>query len=378
MILGEAFHRRVLQQVVEHLAKRERHAALFLNPNNIRYLTGLTLTPTDRPAAACVWNTGEIALMVPHLEAEYASSSWIRDVRWYAEFPADEHPVRWMAREAGDPLLIDNTDFQTHQEIASERPHVEVDTVLEDMRSRKTSTEVDLIKRAAAFADQALERAFARLTTGVSERELASDVCHRIETEMVAALEAQFEDARPRIDGRVVGGTHAAWPEVPTGGRSLNRGDVVIMEFTVSIGGYHAVAGSTFFLGDPLRDIVSTVNACMKAQETLRRALRPGTAAGAVTQEARRTFERAGLGNAVRHRPGQGIGLERYEAPWLVHGSEKQIESGMVVVNQPGVYLTGRTGIRHAETLLVESGGARQLNPGISRWNDPQDRLKEF
>jgi Xaa-Pro aminopeptidase len=50
----------------------------------------------------------------------------------------------------------------------------------------------------------------------------------------------------------------------------------------------------------------------------------------------------------------------------------------MVVVNQPGVYLTGRTGIRHAETLLVESGGARQLNPGISRWNDPQDRLKEF
>jgi Xaa-Pro dipeptidase len=378
MILGEAFHRRVLQKVVEHLAGTERDAALILDHTNIRYLTGLDLARTDRPAGACIWKTGEIALMVPHIEAEHAASSWIRDIRWYAEFPADEHPVRWMAREAGDSLVIDNTDALTYCEVSRERPDVEVGAVIEDLRACKTSTEIDLIKRAAGFADHALERAFARLTAGVTERELAADVCHRIESDMVESLGAQYDDARPTIEGRVVGGTHAAWPETPTGGRPLNRGDIVIMEFTVSIGGYHAVAGSTFFLGDPLRDIVSTVNSCMKAQETLRKALRRGTTAGSIAEEVRRTLERAGLGNALRHRPGQGIGLERFEAPWLVQGSRKKIEAGMVVVNQPGIYLTGRTGIRHSETLLVESNGARTLNPGIRRWDDPEERLKEF
>lgn len=378
MILGEAFYRRAVQNVSEHLKKREHHAMLVLDPVNVEYLSGLSLLRSDRPVAVCVWSTGDAALFVPQLEAEHAGTSWIRDIRWYAEHPAPENPVRWMARESGGPLLVDDVDHSHWIEIAEEQSEIAPTAIVERLRASKSSTEVDLIQEAATYADQAVERTFARLTSGVSERELLADVCHRIEEEILASQGAQHDERLPVVGGRVVSGTRAAFPGAATSTRTINRGDVVIAEYTVTIGGYHAVAGTTFFVGDPLRDIVSTVNACVGAQEALRSGLEPGNTAAAIFQDARRVLERAGLGNAVKHRPAQGIGLTTAEAPWIVRGCDDEMKAGMVLVNQPGAYLSGRTGVRQAETVLVEQSGSRVLNPGIRRWDNPEVRLKEF
>lgn len=378
MILGEAFYRRAAQKTADHLTKREHHAMLVLDPLNVQYLSGLSLLQSDRPVAVCIWHSGESALFVPQLEAEHAGSSWIRDIRWYAEYPAPEDPVRWMAREAGGRLLVDNTSHANWTEIAEEQPEISPTRQIERLRAAKSSPEIDLIQEAAGYADQALERTFARLTSGVSERELLADVCHRIEDEIVTNQREQHDDRLPVVAGRIVSGTRAAFPGVSTSTRTINRGDIVIAEYTVTIGGYHAVAGTTFFVGDPLRDIVSTVNSCVEAQATLRGGLKPGATADGIYRDTRRVLERAGLGNAVKHRPAHGIGLSLSEAPWIVRDCDDEIRSGMVLVNQPGVYLSGRTGIRHAETVLVEQNGSRVLNPGIRRWDNPEVRLKDF
>lgn len=378
MILGEAFYRRAVQNVTEHLKSQEQQAMLILNPVNVQYLSGLALFQTDRPIAVCIWENGDTALFVPQLEAEHAGTSWIRDIRWYAEHPAAENPVRWMAREAGEGLLVDNIDHANWTEIGEEQPEIQFTRFIEKLRATKSQPEVDLIQEAAGYADQALERTFARLTSGVSERELLADVCHRIEDEIVANQRPQSDERLPVVGGRVVSGTRAAFPGALTSTRTINRGDIVIAEYLVTIGGYHAVAGTTFFVGDPLRDIVSTVNACVDAQRTLRNALKPGGSSGEIFQETRRVLERAGLGSAIKHRPAQGIGLTTAEAPWIVRGAEDEIEAGMVLVNQPGVYLSGRTGIRHAETVIVDQNGPRVLNPSIRRWDSPEVRLKDF
>ncbi len=378
MVLGEAFHRQVTNRLAERLETDGKHAALVFKPDNIRYVTGISFAPSDRPIAVCVWSDRRVALFVPHLEAEYAATGSIRDVRWYAEFPAETSPVVWMAREAGGPLVVDDISINDWETIKAEVEETECCDYVTDMRTIKSQPELDLIQRAADFADLALERLFARLTSGSPERDAINEVIAVVDTIMRSELGDLYDPLSRPITGTIRSGTRAAFPHAPTSGRRLARGDTVIVEFTASVAGYHAQAGSTFFVGDPLRDVVRWIEATIQAQDASREAMVPGATAESVDQAARKVIERLGFGNMLRHRTGHGIGLSPSEAPWLVRSQQTKLEPGMVLVNHPGVYVTGRTGGRNCETLVIEEEGARVLNPRIDRWRQTEARLKEF
>ena len=396
MVLGEAFHRQVINRLAERLETNGKHAALVFNPENIRYLTGHSFAVSDRPIAACVWADRRVALFVPQLQADSAATGSIRDVRWYADFPAETTPILWMAREAGTPLVIDDvpiadwervkaemsvkpeTDVETEVNVETQAGLVEPADYVSEMRMVKSQPELDLIQRAADFADLALERLFARLTSGSPERDAIHEVIAVVDTIMRSELGDLYDPLSRPITGAIRSGTRAAFPEAPTSARRLTRGDTVVVEFTVSVAGYHAQAGSTFFVGDPLRDVVRWVEASILAQDAAREAMVPGATAESVDQAARKVIERLGFGNMLRHRTGNGIGLSPVEAPWLVRAQQAKLEQGMVLVNCPGVYVTGRTGARNIETLVIEEEGARVLNPRIDRWRQTEARLKEF
>ena len=378
MVLGEAFHRQVANRLAERLEANGKNAALVFNRENIRYLTGLTFPSSERPLAACVWADRRVALFVPQLEAESAAAGSIRDVRWYAEFPAETTPILWMAREAGSPLVIDDIPITDWVTIKAEIEEIEPGDFVTEMRMVKSQPELDLIQRAADFADLALERLFARLTSGSAERDAIHEVIAVVDTIMRSELGDLYDPLSRPITGAIRSGMRAAFPDAPTSNRRLTRGDTVVVEFTASVAGYHAQAGSTFFVGDPLRDVVRWVEASVLAQDAAREAMVPGATAESIDQAARKVIERLGFGNMIRHRTGNGIGLATSEAPWLVRSQQTKLEPGMVLVNRPGVYVTGRTGARNVETLVIEEEGARVLNPRIDRWHQTEARLKEF
>ena len=378
MVLGEAFHRQVINRLAERLEANGKHAALVFNPENIRYLTGLSFVFSDRPIAACVWADKRVALFVPQLEAESAASASIRDVRWYAEYPAETTPILWMAREAGTPLVVDDVSITDWETVKAEIEEIEPGDYLSEMRMVKSQPELDLIQRAADFADLALERLFARLTSGSPERDAIHEVIAVVDTIMRTELGDLYDPLSRPITGAIRSGTRAAFPDAPTSTRRFARGDTVVVEFTASVAGYHAQAGSTFFVGDPLRDVVRWIEASIQAQDAAREAMVPGATAESVDLAARKVIERLGFGNMLRHRTGNGIGLSPVEAPWLVRSQQTILQQGMVLVNRPGVYVTGRTGGRNVETLVIEEEGARVLNPRIDRWRQTESRLKEF
>lgn len=378
MVLGEAFHRQVSNRLAERLEADGKRAALVFDPENVRYVTGLSFGTTDRPIAACVWSDRRVALFVPQLEAEFAATGSVRDVRWYAEFPAETSPVLWMAREAGGPLVVDVMSLLDWDCIKEEIEETESRDYLAEMRMVKSQPELDLIQRAADFADLALERLFARLTSGSPERDAMHEVIAAVDTIMRSELGDLYDPLSRPISGAIRSGTRAAFPHAPTSARRLTRGDTVVVEFTASVAGYHAQAGSTFFVGDPLRDVVRWIEATIQAQDAAREAIIPGATAESVDLAARKVIDRLGFGNMLRHRTGHGIGLSRNEAPWLARSQKTILEQGMVLVNSPGIYVTGRTGGRNSETVVIEEEGARVLNPRIDRWRQTEARLKEF
>ncbi|MDQ3790444.1 MAG: M24 family metallopeptidase, partial [Actinomycetota bacterium] len=90
-------------------------------------------------------------------------------------------------------------------------------------------------------------------------------------------------------------------------------------------------------------------------------ALRPGARVSDVDAAARGVVEAAGHGDDFLHGLGHGVGLEIHEAPSLAKTGEGRLSAGMAVTVEPGVYLTGKGGVRIEDTLVVRDGDPELL-----------------
>ncbi len=61
------------------------------------------------------------------------------------------------------------------------------------------------------------------------------------------------------------------------------------------------------------------------------------------------------------HALGHGVGLEIHECPILSVRSERTLKEGMIVTNEPGIYIPGKFGVRIEDTILVEDIGNEVL-----------------
>jgi Xaa-Pro dipeptidase len=159
----------------------------------------------------------------------------------------------------------------------------------------------------------------------------------------------------------VASGPNSASPHAWPTDRPLQNGDLLVIDWGVLIDGYPSDITRTFAVGeidDELKHIYETVKL---ANSVGKQTARPGATGQDVDRAARKVIEDAGYGEQFFHRTGHGLGLEGHEVPNMVEGNLEPLLPGNVFTIEPGIYLSGRGGVRIEDDVVVTSDGCRSL-----------------
>jgi Xaa-Pro dipeptidase len=105
-----------------------------------------------------------------------------------------------------------------------------------------------------------------------------------------------------------------------------------------------------------IHEIVQAANAAGRA------AGKPGVPCANVDKAARDVIEQAGYGKFFTHRTGHGIGMEGHESPYMRGDNMQILEAGMAYTVEPGIYLTGRNGVRIEDNMVITETGVESLS----------------
>jgi Xaa-Pro aminopeptidase len=236
---------------------------------------------------------------------------------------------------------------------AAGRDVVVAPPLVEELRVSKDVDELDALARACSITVAAFAALQGEMRVGASELALA----RRLEQ-----LFGEFGAEDRAFETIVGGGPHSAIPHHEPGDRRLALGDLVVVDAGARVDGYHADMTRTFIVGDaPAPWQIEIHELVRQAQAAATAGYLPGADRRGVDALARDLIAEAGYGDAFAHGLGHGVGLRIHEAPTVGARATGTLEATMAITVEPGVYLTGRGGVRIEDTLVVTDTGPRIL-----------------
>jgi Xaa-Pro dipeptidase len=167
----------------------------------------------------------------------------------------------------------------------------------------------------------------------------------------------------------VAAGANGAEPHHLSDDSELKDGDVVVMDFGCTVGGYYSDITRMAAVGRASEKAQEIYGIVLAAHRAGREAIRPGVTAESVDRAARRVIEEAGYGPYFMHRLGHGLGSRGHEEPNLVEGNKHLLEPGNCFSVEPGIYLPGEFGVRIENIVTVTEDGHESFN------EEPPDEL---
>ncbi|SES15748.1 Xaa-Pro aminopeptidase [Pedococcus cremeus] len=335
-------------------------AGLVVTPGpDLVWLTGYRPTAiTERLTMLVLRPDADPALLVPVLErpdverAEGAAAVAVRD---WADGTDPYRAAADLLAGSGTWGVSDSAWALHLLGLQRELPHTAYRALTDAMpmmRAVKDDAEVARLAAAGAAADAAYEQVLRLPFAGRRETEVAADL---------AALLRRF--GHEQVDFTVVGsGPNGANPHHEAGDRVIRTGDAVVLDFGGLLHGYGSDTTRTVSVGEPSAEVLAVHQVVQQAQQAAFEAVRPGVTCQEIDRVARRVITDMGHGPDFIHRTGHGIGVTTHEPPYMVEGETQPLVPGMCFSIEPGIYLSGRFGVRIEDIVVVTDDGGRRLN----------------
>lgn len=271
------------------------------------------------------------------------------------------------ARIGGDVRV--ETDFLSMQagqvlaqalEALGSQKIIPMEGLPEKLRMIKEPEEIELIARAAKITDATFSYVLDTIKPGMSELEL--------ELLMFVHMKELGADglAFPSI---VASGPNTSLPHAEPGERRIQAGDLITLDFGARYGGYCSDFTRTFAIGRVEPELRRIYDIVLEAQLRSLDALMAGKTGFEVDAVGRGIIAEAGYGEQFGHGLGHAVGRMIHEDPRLSpRGGDTVLREGMVVTVEPGIYLSGRGGVRIEDLCLVKQGGNRVFSASTKEW----------
>lgn len=225
--------------------------------------------------------------------------------------------------------------------------------LIEKLRLIKDESEVKKIEEAVRISEKAFSHILEYIKPGITEREVA------LELEFFQKKNGGSKNAFEFI---VASGKRSSMPHGAASDKKLEEGDFITMDFGTVYEGYCSDLTRTVVLGQPTSRQKEIYNLVLQAQKKVIDDIKPGMTTKEADAIARNIIKQAGFGDNFKHGTGHGLGIEVHEAPRVSYTEEEELKPGMVISDEPGIYITDWGGVRIEDDLLITEAGCRVLS----------------
>lgn len=343
-----------IDRVLAALKKEGISQMLIVDPMSIYYLTDVYVAPFERFYGLYIREDGAHVFFLNRLftvpENTGLKHVWYSDTDNAMEIVApylDKENVLGVDKELKARFLL------PLMEMHAAKGFVNASLAVDRTRGVKDAEEQDKMRIASHINDAAMAQFKTLIHEGVTEKEVADQML-----KIYLDLGAEGYSFEPLV----AFGANAADPHHAPDDTVVKEGDCVLFDVGCIKDGYCSDMTRTFYYRSVSETHRHIYNTTRKANETAISKIRPGVPLCELDAAARDLITEQGYGPNFNHRLGHFIGLSEHEFGDVSSANTWKAEPGMIFSIEPGIYLTGDTGVRVEDLVLVTEDGCEVLN----------------
>lgn len=348
-----------INTIINDMKENNIDIAFFNDPSTIHLMTGYLSEPHERILAFMIFKDATPILFTPALEIEDAKRT-VSQIR-VESYQDTQNP--WKIIQS----LIINSNI-LHSNWAIEKQQLTVHKLealqeffpsstfaidyspfIADLRISKSADELEKMKKAGFWADEAIKIGATALKLGVSELEVVAEIEYQLKKRGISQMS---------FDTMVLFGDNAANPHGTPGERKLVENDFVLFDLGVVYDGYTSDITRTLFFGEvPTEQQKEVYNTVLEAHDSAMENATLGMTASRLDGIARTIIEEKGYGVYFNHRLGHGLGQSVHEFPSIMEGNEMPLVKNMCFSIEPGIYIPNEVGVRIEDCGFLDEDG---------------------
>jgi Xaa-Pro aminopeptidase len=224
--------------------------------------------------------------------------------------------------------------------------------IIEKLRMIKEEQEIEKIKESAGIIKRVFKQISKDVKPGTSEKGIAS---------RVDFLAGNLGSDKPSFNTIVLSGKRTSMPHGRPSGRSIMKGDTVMIDSGAQLNGYSSDLTRMLFMGRISKYINILYSIVKTAQQEAIAKIKPGIKASEIDRAARSYIYDKGFGKYFGHSTGHGIGIDVHEFPSISSKNHTKLKAGMVFSVEPGIYIPGKIGVRMEDMVVVTKNGCEVI-----------------
>ena len=327
---------------------------LITDPMSICYLTGISMAPIERFYALLLKADGHHYYFLNHL-FNVPGDVGVEKI-WYSD--TDPVPEIVAAHLDKNAVLGVDKDLKARfllplMEMKAAAGFVNGSLAVDITRGVKDTEEQEKMRISSAINDKAMAKFKDLIHEGISEKEVADQML-----QIYLDLGADGYSFEPLV----AFGANAADPHHSPDDTVVKPGDCVLFDVGCIKDGYCSDMTRTFYYKEVSEQHKLVYHTVRQANEAAIVKIKPGVPLCELDKTARNLIADAGYGPYFTHRLGHFIGLGEHEFGDVSSVNTDKAEPGMIFSIEPGIYLTGDTGVRVEDLVLVTEDGCEVLN----------------